>query len=1244
MSLLKKITVTGVALAMSFAVAGVAMAATLPGYDTESACTDDGYYWYAGTCYETQAESLNAQIADLTATIQALQDQLGELEGPEGPAECPCTFTKNLYPGMSGDEVKCLQQYLNDSGYTLAESGPGSPGNETTYFGPLTKAAVKAWQDANGVEYGDWAGYFGPKSQAAYDELCAAAPPVCADYTAESDCEDAGCYWYDDACHAEQQVVCTDYTAESDCTAAGCYWYDDACHQAQKPCSDYTEQTACEDADCYWYDDACNAEEQVTPGLTVALSEGTPSAAVIPSGSLYNDILKLDLAAEGSEVTVTGLTVTRGGYVANTDIDGVTVWHNGQQLGNIVSALTAEGEAAVDFGTEDLTIAAGETEVVTVKVDMATGATSGTVNFKVGSSGDVSVADDVTINGTFPIVSNTMTLASGSASLGDVQVSVVSPGGQSSTNAQNSPTLEVGDTEVTVGKFKFTQNDSDEAILIDQVVAYVNGTINEDKDLANWKLLSPQGDVLATADKSVDRYVTFDLDEAYEIPKGNSKTLSVKVDITDGSTHYFGLQIQNYYDLMIKGKTTGAYVKPSGSFPVGVSSSGYFGIKAGSLTVTKNSASPSGSVSPGDTNIVLGKFDLRAAGEKLEIRKMGIYVKDDGSSLTGSVKVKNADTGETYLSLAQTTSNLTDTAAATSGKVANSYRDLSTYITISSGETVTLDVTGSISSTANPGDAYQAAIGKFYAKRYASNDYHTFSASATHQKGNSLTVGTVALSVSKYAAFSGERVAKGESGAQVGSFVLGAGTADDVHVSTVKMRFSTTTGVQNVYLTDSAGTQLGSIVGSPSSNGDTFSTDFNITRNTSELLKVFADVTNSFATNTLTATINQGDISGYGVDSSKTLGTTPSSSEGNVSSNSVDVGSATLTLSRDANAPSSEIITAGESGVVLDKIKFAASFEDITLKKVALQMTTASSGLWTSTTSMPADISKVYLYDGDTKVAEGLISDGVITLTWTGTTIPGDSYKVLTVKADVNDSPGLTSKSVGGVQVQGTSSTSYVTAYDSQGLMAASSINGTKASSYNFLFTDTAPAITTPSGWGGSDANQSGDVGTQKVVGKYTLTNDGPIDLTATSVQINVKLSNVSATTANKVVDFRLYDTAGNQIDTASQEVNGDNTSTTTSFAISSAYGQISAGGSQTYVLKADTGNIEADESNPGQNTALLSTYIGGSKGYSSGDTSAEKEWADANLTYDYTPSGESAKGPLKACDSVTVYGVTLEY
>lgn len=98
-------------------------------------------------------------------------------------AAVKCTFDRDLDMGIDGEDVRCLQKYLNGAGVTIAESGVGSPGNETSLFRTLTKEAVIRWQKAHGISPAS--GYFGPLSRAKYGELVnssssggAATPPA----------------------------------------------------------------------------------------------------------------------------------------------------------------------------------------------------------------------------------------------------------------------------------------------------------------------------------------------------------------------------------------------------------------------------------------------------------------------------------------------------------------------------------------------------------------------------------------------------------------------------------------------------------------------------------------------------------------------------------------------------------------------------------------------------------------------------------------------------------------------------------------------------------------------------------------------------------------------------------------------------------------------------------------------------------------------------------------------------------
>jgi uncharacterized repeat protein (TIGR02543 family) len=56
-------------------------------------------------------------------------------------------FTRNLSPGMRGEDVKQLQIFLNSKGFAIARSGTGSKGKETTYYGEATRLALKRFQE-----------------------------------------------------------------------------------------------------------------------------------------------------------------------------------------------------------------------------------------------------------------------------------------------------------------------------------------------------------------------------------------------------------------------------------------------------------------------------------------------------------------------------------------------------------------------------------------------------------------------------------------------------------------------------------------------------------------------------------------------------------------------------------------------------------------------------------------------------------------------------------------------------------------------------------------------------------------------------------------------------------------------------------------------------------------------------------------------------------------------------------------
>ncbi len=118
-------------------------------------------------------QAFGADQATLNNVTAALNGQAtpGTPTGGTTGGSCTAMFVTNLQVGSSNAEVKMLQQFLNkDSSTMVAATGAGSPGAETMYFGPATKAAVVKFQAKYGIS--PTSGYVGPLTRAKLNSMC----------------------------------------------------------------------------------------------------------------------------------------------------------------------------------------------------------------------------------------------------------------------------------------------------------------------------------------------------------------------------------------------------------------------------------------------------------------------------------------------------------------------------------------------------------------------------------------------------------------------------------------------------------------------------------------------------------------------------------------------------------------------------------------------------------------------------------------------------------------------------------------------------------------------------------------------------------------------------------------------------------------------------------------------------------------------------------------------------------------
>lgn len=137
----------------------------------ESTTVADGYH----TVNAVALDNSGNYATSSTVTINVVNQPSGGVHGPafSNPSDnslpvvsvsSPIVLTRNLPYLVTNNQVKLLQKFLNDHGFLIAKSGPGSKGHETNFFGVLTKKAVIKFQLANKIKPA--VGYVGPITRA----------------------------------------------------------------------------------------------------------------------------------------------------------------------------------------------------------------------------------------------------------------------------------------------------------------------------------------------------------------------------------------------------------------------------------------------------------------------------------------------------------------------------------------------------------------------------------------------------------------------------------------------------------------------------------------------------------------------------------------------------------------------------------------------------------------------------------------------------------------------------------------------------------------------------------------------------------------------------------------------------------------------------------------------------------------------------------------------------------------------
>lgn len=110
-----------------------------------------------------KGERKNASTTDEKKDLrQGMQSIMGEMKDVRSDAKVDVKFIRSLMRGMSGDDVRDLQEILAEDPSIYPE------GLITGFFGPATERAMKKFQKKHGIEQ---AGIFGPRTRALIHNL-----------------------------------------------------------------------------------------------------------------------------------------------------------------------------------------------------------------------------------------------------------------------------------------------------------------------------------------------------------------------------------------------------------------------------------------------------------------------------------------------------------------------------------------------------------------------------------------------------------------------------------------------------------------------------------------------------------------------------------------------------------------------------------------------------------------------------------------------------------------------------------------------------------------------------------------------------------------------------------------------------------------------------------------------------------------------------------------------------------------
>ncbi len=554
-----------------------------------------------------------------------------------------------------------------------------------------------------------------------------------------------------------------------------------------------------------------------TGPVSVMLSADTPATGVIVVGQATADLAHFTFTGAG---TVNSVMLKRSGISDQNTLSNVYLYDGATRITDGYSFNT-NGEITIN----NLGLVVNGMKVISVKADVASTATSGQT-IAVALTSFTSGVTATTIN----IMGNTMSLAAGGTLATASMTANTANGGPTATPTVNagvtgytfwSAPLQINTRTVSLKNVAFRMIGSAPADALSDIKLFIDGV-----DSGKVGVVTPIQGV---------SYAIFDFMAAPMSLTTGSHTVDVRATVQKGSNRTVQFSLQQAADLMILDPQVGVNVAVTGTIPNGAAT---VTINTGSLTITPDPVFQAmTNVTGGASNVAIAKYKVHAYGEDVKITSLPVNI------FLGS--------------MTPAASGLDDVTLYFNGSQVGTQQDfvatnpltfqLGSQLIAPAGTDSILEIRANIRTTASAN--YTAGTASTTLTLGSSNAQGQNSLATLNTPavtGNTLTVQTGLLAVSKNTGYASQNAGLNTTGVKIGSFVLqNQSSSESVRITTLTISgiaSASTTNISALRTSETSGS--GATPVQPQTT-NTFSVDFTLAPGATKTIDIIADTSST---------------------------------------------------------------------------------------------------------------------------------------------------------------------------------------------------------------------------------------------------------------------------------------------------------------------------------------------------------------------------------------------------------------